>query len=161
MRVSILERLSFAGALLLALTLGSGSAEAGPFSALAGSWEGSGVLTVSDAREPIRCRAVYFVSNEGQSLRQILRCASASYVIDVNADVAARASQLAGTWSERTSGASGSLSGYVRGGVIQGTISGLGVSAPLLIVTRGRSQRASISLGGASGASVFVIFHRT
>jgi hypothetical protein len=160
MHSKLLNRRNLAAA-LTAVLLSGGSAEAGPFSSLAGRWEGSGILTISGgSREPIRCRAIYFVSDGGQSLRQILRCASDTYVVDVNADVVERAGQISGNWAERTSGASGSLSGYVRGDVIRGTISGLGISAPLSIVTHGRFQHASISLG-ASVAGVVVNFRRT
>lgn len=133
---------------------------AGPFSILAGSWFGNGTLTVGGAQEAIRCRAVYIVSDGGGSLRQVLRCASDNYIIDVHANVVAQSGNLSGSWTETTSGASGSLSGIVRGSVIRGTISGPGFRAPLSLVTRGRLQHASISLGGSTIAGVVVTFHR-
>jgi hypothetical protein len=90
-----------------------------------------------------------------------LRCASDSYVIDVNGDVVEIDGNLSGTRRERTSGVTGTLSGIVRGSIIRGVVSGIGFSAPLSLITRGRSQYASISLGGATGAGVVVYFHRT
>lgn len=134
--------------------------EAGPFSLLAGNWFGNGILTVGGAHEAIRCRAVYIVSDGGESLRQVLRCASDNYIIDVHADVVEQNGSLSGNWTETTSGASGSLSGFVRGPFIRGTISGPGFRAPLSLVTRGRLQHASISLGGSTLAEVVVTFHR-
>jgi len=161
MRIKLFGRSSVVAALTIVFTLlVCGAAEAGPFSALAGAWAGGGVLTISSAREPIRCRAIYFVADAGESLRLILRCASDSYNIDVNADAVAHGGRFSGTWSEQSSGTSGSLGGVVRGAVIEGAISGLGVSAPLLIVTHGHSQHASISLGGPSVAVVVVNFRR-
>jgi hypothetical protein len=133
---------------------------AGPFSPLAGNWLGSGTLTVSGARERIRCRAVYLVSAAGESLRQVLRCASDNYIIDVHSDVVELNGNLSGTWTETTSGVSGTLSGIVRGPVIRGTISGLGFRALLSLITHGRSQYTSISLSGSAIAGVVVTFHR-
>jgi hypothetical protein len=161
MRIKILRRPSVAAALMMVFTLlAGGAAQAGPFSALAGAWAGGGVLTISGAREPIRCRAIYFVADGGESLRLILRCASDSYNIDVNADAVAHGGRFSGTWSEQTSGTNGTLGGVVRGAIIEGAISGVGVSAPLLIVTHGHSQHATISLGGPSVAVVIVNFRR-
>lgn len=150
----------FAAAFVAAMAVAADRCEAGPFSPLAGSWVGSGTLTVSGARERIRCRAIYFVSATGESLRQILRCASDSYIIDVNADVTEIGGRVSGTWHESSSGVTGTLTGIVRGAVIQATVSGLGFEAPLLIVTHGRSQHATINLGGPTIAGVAVNFHR-
>jgi hypothetical protein len=124
---------------------------AGPFEPLAGSWAGNGTLTMSGTRERIRCRAVYFVLAGGESLKQVLRCASDNFIID---------GRLSGSWQETSSGVSGSLSGIVRGGAIRGFISGLGVTASLSLITRGRSQYASINLSGGTTAVVVVNFHR-
>lgn len=134
--------------------------QAGPFTLLAGNWFGNGALTVGGAQEAIRCRAVYIVSARGESLRQVLRCASDNYIIDVHADVVEQNGSLSGSWTETTSGASGAVSGFVRGPVIRGMISGPGFRAPLSLVTRGRLQHASISLGGSTVAQVVVTFHR-
>jgi hypothetical protein len=133
---------------------------AGPFEPLAGNWVGSGTLTMSGTRERIRCRAIYFVSSGGEALQQILRCASDNFIIDVHSDVVEIDGKLSGTWRETSSGVNGSLSGIVRGGAIRGFISGLGVTASLSLVTRGRSQYASISLSGGTTAAVVVSFHR-
>jgi hypothetical protein len=154
------KSLSFAAAFVAATAVSIGQSEAGPFSPLAGSWVGSGTLTVSGARERIRCRAIYFVSARGDSLRQILRCASDSYIIDVNSDVTEIDGRVSGTWHEASSGVTGTLTGVVRGAVIRGIVSGLGFEAPLSIITHGRSQYATISLGGPTIAGVAVNFHR-
>jgi hypothetical protein len=133
---------------------------AGPFEPLAGSWAGNGTLTMSGTRERIRCRAVYFVLAGGESLKQVLRCASDNFIIDVHSDVVEIDGRLSGNWQETSSGVSGSLSGIVRGGAIRGFISGLGVTASLSLITRGRSQYASINLSGGTTAVVVVNFHR-
>src|ERR1700761_2521287 len=136
----------FFAAFFAAALMSSGDPSlAGPFEPLAGSWAGSGELSRSGTREVIRCRAIYFVSSGGQALQQILRCASDNFIIDVHSDVVEIDGKLSGSWQETSSGVSGSLSGIVRGGTIRGFISGLGVTASLLLVTRGRSQYASIN----------------
>lgn len=133
---------------------------AGPFSPLAGNWAGNGTLTMSGTRERIRCRAIYFVSSGGESLQQILRCASDNFIIDVHSDVVEIDGRLSGTWRETSSGVSGSLSGVARAGTIRGLISGLGVTASLSLITRGRSQYASINISGATTAAFVVNFRR-
>lgn len=150
----------FAAAFVAAMAVAIGKCDAGPFSPLAGSWVGTGTLTVSGARERIRCRAIYFVSAGGESLRQILRCASDSYIIDVNSDVTEIDGKVSGTWHEASSGVTGTLTGIVRGAVIQGVVTGLGFEAPVSLITHGRSQHATISLGGPTVAGVVVNFRR-
>ncbi len=152
--------LGFATVLVALAAFGIGGSEAGPFSPLAGNWVGSGTLTVSGARERLRCRAIYFVSAAGESLRQILRCASDSYIIDVNSNVTEIDGKVSGTWHEASSGVTGTLTGIVRGPVIQALVSGIGFTAPLSLVTRGRSQHATINLGGPTVAAVVVTFHK-
>jgi hypothetical protein len=147
----------FAAALIMSI---DNPCLAGPFEPLAGSWAGSGTLTMGGTRERIRCRAIYFVSSGGQALQQILRCASDNFIIDVHSDVVEIDGKLSGTWQETSSGVSGSLSGLVRGGAIRGFISGLGVTASLSLITRGRSQYASINLSGGTTAVVVVNFRR-
>lgn len=150
----------FAAAFLAALAVPMSGSYAGPFSPMAGIWTGSGILTVSGARERIRCRAIYFVSAGGESLSQNLRCASDSYYVDVNGDLVERGGKLSGSWRETTSGITGTLSGVVRGPIIRGIISALGFNAPLSLLTRGRSQHVLISLGAPKIAEVWVTFHR-
>jgi hypothetical protein len=145
-------------ALILAFAADPGFA--GPFSSLAGNWAGSGTLTMGGTREPIRCRAIYFVSAGGSSLQQILRCASDNFIIDVHSDVAEIDGRLSGSWHESSSGVSGSLSGVARNGAIRGVITGLGVTASLSLITHGRSQFASINLTGSTNAGVLINFHR-
>lgn len=162
MRLGRLRSQFFVAMFAMALvTLTGDPSFAGPFSPLAGSWAGSGTLTMSGARERIRCRAIYFVSSGGEALQQILRCASDNFIIDVHSDVVEIDGKLSGTWQETSSGVSGSLSGVARAGAIRGFISGLGVTASLSLITHGRSQYASINLTGATTAGVVVNFHRT
>ncbi len=48
----------------------------GPFAGLAGSWSGSGTVSLSNGgRERIRCRATYSVGGGGRTMQPSLRCA--------------------------------------------------------------------------------------
>jgi hypothetical protein len=133
----------------------------GPFTPLAGNWLGSGTIdTPSGSSERIRCRATYAVSPGGDTLTQMLLCASDSYQVDIDANLTEQGGAVSGTWTETTRGATGSLTGVVHGGTIQGTITGVGFTAALTLVTRGRTQFVSIRLNSSEIAGVTVSFHR-
>lgn len=151
-----------AAALVAAFGLLASDAQAGgPFSPLAGRWIGGGILRMpGGSEERIRCLATYAVSRGGDALTQLLRCASASYLVDVRADVAEQGGELSGTWVEATRGASGSVSGEVRGPVIRATITGAGLTAALSVVTRRLTQSVSIRLAGPDLAGVSATFRR-
>ena len=92
-----------AGLLLAVLWLPGSTAQAAtsPFTAMAGSWSGGGVIDTSDGgRERLRCRAAYDVGAAGTQLRLNLRCASDSYTFDLASDVQYRGGAISGSWSE-------------------------------------------------------------
>jgi hypothetical protein len=143
------------------LAIQGGNALSGPFTPLDGTWIGSGTIEMpSGSHERIRCRASYVVSPSGASLNQVLRCASDSYQLDINADVTEQGEAVSGTWAETTRGATGTLTGVVHGGTIQGTITGIGFTAALTLVTHGRTQFVSIRLNSSEIAGVTVSFRR-
>jgi hypothetical protein len=148
-------------AALVTLLAVQGAEARGPFASLAGTWAGRGTITMpSGTQERLRCRASYIVTPGGEALTQILRCASDSYQIDLESNVVDQGGLVSGTWTETTRGASGTMTGTVRGPVIAGTISGAGLTATLLLVTHGRAQSVSIRLQGSDIAGVAVAFRR-
>ncbi len=133
----------------------------GPFALMAGRWIGSGTIDLpGGSHERIHCRASYVVSPSGTALNQVLRCASDSYQVDIDSDVAEQGGAVSGNWTETTRGASGTLAGVVHGGTIEGTITGVGFTAVLLLVTHPRTQLVSIRLNSAEIAGVTVDFRR-
>ncbi len=135
------------GGVILALLVCVGSVHAqgaSPFSALAGSWSGSGTIELSTTREPIRCRASYDVLNERQSLQLNIRCASDSYNFDLRASANYAGGAIKGTWSESTRNASGTISGHANGDRIQVLATGPAFTAELTLVTRSNRQSVSI-----------------
>lgn len=129
----------------------------GPFTGMAGTWSGGGELTMtSGVREYLRCRAVYDVTAAGNHLRLELRCASDSYHFVLASDVKARGNAIAGSWTEVTRNAFGSISGHANGDHIQAVASGNTFSARLALSTRGNRQSVTIQPQGTEVAAVSV-----
>jgi hypothetical protein len=133
----------------MALTLGFATpanvaAAAGPFDGLAGNWTGDGTLTyASGTQERISCRVQYSQTNPN-NLQQALRCASDSYNFQINANFESASGRLSGNWSERFLNVSGSVSGTVNAGRINGALNGPNFVAQLSVVTRGNRQQVNI-----------------
>ncbi len=108
-------------ALLLASLCLPGSAAlaapVSPFTAMAGTWSGGGVLSTTDGQqEQLRCRASYDVAGTGEQLRLNLRCASASYNFDLASEIEYRGGAIRGSWTEASRNASTGRRRSRRGG---------------------------------------------
>jgi hypothetical protein len=137
-------------------------AQSGPFSAYAGSWSGSGVVTASNGNtERIRCRAHYSVAQSDTDLNQQLRCASDSYHFDVNSVLLADGEgRIRGTWEETTRRANGSVNGQMAGSVVTGHVSGTGFTAEMTVTLRGDRQTVRLAPTGAEITLVAIELHR-
>ncbi|QUS42165.1 hypothetical protein RPMA_27605 [Tardiphaga alba] len=136
------------GATLILSATASHAQSAGPFTGLAGSWSGSGTVSLSDGTsEQIRCRAVYQV-NGGMALKQNLRCASDSYKFELSSDVKSDGTQVTGSWSEASRNIYGNLQGSASGGQIDVFVEAAGFAANLTLTTKGNKQLVSISSKG-------------
>jgi len=152
-----------AGLLLAALCLPTSATYAAPspFSAMAGSWSGSGVLSTSDGnQERLRCRASYDVVGTGTELRLNLRCASQSYNFDLASEVEYRDGAISGSWTEASRNAAGTLSGRANGDRIEAAARGDNFSANLSLTTRGGRQNVSIRPQGTDVTSVSLSLDR-
>jgi hypothetical protein len=130
---------------------------AGPFAKMAGSWSGGGSLTMANgAQERLRCRAHYNVGGAGRELRLSLRCASQSYNFDLGGEVESRGNTIAGSWTEASHNASGTVSGRVNGDSVQVAARGDSFSAGLSLVTRGNRQSVSIRPQGTDVRAVSI-----
>jgi hypothetical protein len=130
--------------------------QAGPFSALGGSWSGSGTIKKSSGgSERIRCRSSFQPSGVNLSLQ--IRCASDSYNIDLSASVAYQGGSISGSWQEATRSVSGSISGQASGGgsLVSAVASGP-VTSNITVSTRGNHQSVSIITPGADVPEVSV-----
>lgn len=120
----------------------------GPFASIEGWWGGIGRLRFTDGKtEDVKCRATYFVENEGHQLRQNIRCASASGKIEVKSVVRHAEGKLNGEWTEEMYNVTGVLDGEVtpRGYrvSVQGT-EGSSLSANMEIIVKDRRQMVEI-----------------
>jgi hypothetical protein len=153
---------SFAAAAVAGLLLIADDAwsQAGPFSALSGSWSGGGTIRKSSGgSERIRCRSTYSAS--GNSLSLHMRCASDSYNIDLSASVAYEGGSISGSWQEATRGVGGSLSGQASGGgTSMHAITSGPVTSNIIMRTSGGHQSVSIQTPGTDVPEVSVSLSR-
>jgi hypothetical protein len=158
------SRLTRTALLIASLTLPGSAALAAPvspFTAMAGTWAGGGVLSTTDGQqEQLRCRASYDVAGAGDQLRLNLRCASASYNFDLASDVEYRGGAISGSWSESSRNASGTISGRASGDHVEAAARGDSFSAHLSLTTRGGRQTVSIQPQGGNITSVSLALNR-
>ena len=132
-----------------------------PFTAMAGTWTGGGVVHSSDGtQERLRCRAGYNVGEVGAEMRLNLRCASASYNFDLTSDVQYRGGAISGQWTEASHNASGSISGRASGDHVEAAARGQNFSANLSLTTRGNQQTVSIRPEGTDVRAVSLALER-
>jgi len=96
------------------------------------------------ASERIRCKGSYAVNGTGKAVQQNLRCASASYRLEISSNVTSEGGVLSGYWSEATRGVSGNLSGRASGTEIVANVMGAGFTARLDVRTHGDKQSVTI-----------------
>jgi hypothetical protein len=143
----MLSRIMWApAALALMLLLAPNPARAaGPFTGMAGDWNGTGLITLSDGkRERLRCRANYTVGEDGNHVQLGIRCASDSYKFDLTGFVTNRGGTLSGQWSEPTFNAAGTISGRASGSQINVLAVGNTFSARLSMATGASQQTVTI-----------------
>ena len=127
----------------------------GPLAQFAGSWSGSGKITVSGgSSERIRCRSTNTAT--GKSLGLSLRCASDSYKFELASDITSDGSNISGSWNETTRGVVGSLSGRATASNIQATANAVGFNASLAIHSSGNSLSVLIRSPGSEISEVSV-----
>lgn len=132
--------------------------QAGPFSALNGSWSGNGTIKRSNGgSERIRCRSAFEPSG-GVNLSLRMRCASDSYNIDLSVSVAYQGGSISGSWQETTRNVAGGISGQSSGGGshVQAVASAPGITSSITLTTRGNHQSVSIITPGSEVTEVLV-----
>lgn len=149
-------------AAMLSLTVSAADASNGPFARLAGTWFGGGRVVLSDGEvERIRCRAEADVGDAGASMRQHLRCASASYNFDVQNNVTANRGVISGNWDETTHNVGGQVSGTASPELIRARVEGGQFAADVTLAPRGNSLRVMLDPQGTDVREVVVMLRRT
>jgi len=132
-----------------------------PFAHFAGSWSGSGTITVQDGgRERIRCRGTYRAGEAGNTMTLSLRCASDSYKFELASEITNNGGSISGSWNETTRQVYGQLSGTMTATNIRAEASSVGFNASLVISTRGNSQSVSIRSPGSEISEVSISMAR-
>ena len=139
-------------------------AASGPFTAIAGSWSGTGTIQPGNGTtERIRCNANYRPRGAtGQEVDLDLRCASDSYNFDLTGQFKADAgNHISGQWTERTRNIGGSGIGTVRGDQIMVHVESGAFAANISLVTRGSRQNVTIdSPGGGKPVKAAITLSR-
>ena len=133
----------------------------GPFEGLAGTWTGSGTITMKGGgRERVRCSGTYTVGSGGNTMRNELSCSSDSYKVEMTTDVSQTGDQLAGNWSENTRHVAGRVSGRATPTSINARAEGDTFTALLAVTTHGDRQSISIQSPGSEVSDVSVTMTR-
>jgi hypothetical protein len=139
-----LRRAMAAYAVSLSLMQPAAAQEGSAFSRFAGNWRGNGqiVFTNGDA-EQMTCRASY-LSPKANELSLTLVCATQSYRVEIQSQLAAEGHEIQGNWTETTHQVTGNIVGRIANGSFEGSISGPGFSGGMSLRVSGRRQSVSI-----------------
>ena len=114
---------------------------ASPFKDLPGRWVGDGRLGFKEGKfEAVKCRATYFLSDDGGELTQNIRCASASGNVEVKSAIKHNGDALTGTWNELIYNLGGDLSGQVTPNGFRISVHGEGLTANMEVIVREGKQ---------------------
>lgn len=146
---SVLGAIAAIGA--ISISAMAARAESNPFSGLIGAWRGAGEIRLDDGKsEKLRCNAYYTQRDSAQNLGLAIRCASASYTIELRSQLTASGNSIRGNWEERTFNAAGTVSGVANGSSISLKIDGGGFSGSMAVSTSGSSQSVTVGTQGSA-----------
>ncbi len=160
-RQSVLLNTILMALVVVALTPGevSNARTKNPFDSLLGTWTGSGRLVLQGGqREDIKCNAYY--TGGGSKLRLAVRCASASYKVEIRSKLTRVGDKISGTWEERPYNVTGGVSGRDLGNRLSFTISNSGFSGSMSVSYGGPKQSVSISTTGINLKNVDMTLSR-
>ncbi len=127
--------------------LSPAAAAAGIFTGMGGSWRGDGSIKYYDgSSEGLRCTATNEVTDDGNKLKQLLKCAfpTGSAPLNIITDVTYRAAAgvVNGSWRETSYGWSGHISGSASSTKIEAQVSTTlqNVAVRVSVVTSGNQQ---------------------
>jgi hypothetical protein len=127
------------------------SQDAAPFLKLAGRWLGDGRFGTKDGKtENVKCRVTYVVSEQGQQMRQTIRCATEGTSIEVQSHVVHASGAITGTWKELSRDMSGELAGSVTPTGFKVAIKGAELNANMDIIVKDNKQIIEIQFISSS-----------
>ena len=135
--------------------------DASPFKDLPGRWIGEGRVGIKDGKaETVKCRATYFLSDDGQGLRQNIRCASAGGKIEVKSAVRHEDGKLSGTWQELVYNLGGELGGEITDRGFRITVKGSDLAANMDVIVLKDRQVVEIQFFNSSLVGLTLILKK-
>jgi hypothetical protein len=111
--------------------------EPSPFSKVAGRWLGEGRLGIREgATEQVKCRVTYILQEQVAQVRQTIRCATESGMVEVQSTVTHASGALTGTWKELSRNWSGELAGSITANGFKVAVKGSELNANMDIVVK-------------------------
>lgn len=164
MRIRSLKPAAAALAVLMGSMTGPSAAFADAtaiFKQLAGSWQGSGDLVLTNGtREQLTCRGYYVLKSEGHGLSIATLCSSPTQKFEIRSLVSESGSGVSGQWEERTFHANGEISGKVDGSTVDLSFSGP-IEGTISISLKGNTHSVNIAAVGAGLKGVSVSLTRS
>jgi hypothetical protein len=158
--LSLLRKVGF-GAFALTIISAPPAHAQSTFTSMGGAWSGNGMVHLrGGTQERIRCRASYDPSNNGQSLKLELRCASDAWNFDLSSSVVQDGISISGTWFESVNRVGGRITGQYNGGLMEARAEGDIVAALLTVKTMGARQSFLMDAPGAWAEQVSIDLHR-
>jgi hypothetical protein len=132
----------------------------GPFSALVGTWTGTGTARLEGGKsEKLSCKG-YYSGSGGSELKLNIICANASTKVELRSVLKYAGGKVTGTWEERNYNQSGTITGSADESKLRLSIGGGGLTGSLSVSIGGATQSVSLSTQGSVLKGVNINFAR-
>jgi hypothetical protein len=132
----------------------------GPFSALVGTWTGTGTARLEGGKsEKLSCKG-YYSGSGGSELKLNIICANASTKVELRSVLKYAGGKVTGTWEERNYNQSGTITGSADESKLRLSIGGGGLTGSLSVSIGGSTQSVSLSTQGSVLKGVNINFAR-
>jgi hypothetical protein len=132
----------------------------GPFSALVGTWTGTGTARLEGGKsEKLSCKG-YYSGSGGSELKLNIICANASTKVELRSVLKYAGGKVTGTWEERNYNQTGTITGSADDSKMRLTIGGGGLTGSLSVSIGGATQSVSLSTQGSVLKGVNINFAR-
>lgn len=131
------------------------------FGSFNGNWSGIGQIRLDNgASERVKCNAYYTPRDAGAGLGLAIRCASASYKIELRSQLKSQGGKISGSWEERNFNAAGDVTGQASGTKLSLSVAGGGMTGTMSVSATGESQSVTITTQGTGLKSVNISLSR-
>jgi len=152
-------RVLAASAVAIAM-IGVPAVAGGPFSALVGTWTGTGTARLEGGKsEKLSCKG-YYSGSGGTELKLNIICANASTKVELRSVLKYAGGKVTGTWEERNYNQSGTITGSADESKLRLSIGGGGLTGSLSVSIGGATQSVSLSTQGSVLKGVNINFAR-